>query len=325
VYSGVEFVDNKADDDGGVFYFQSDSAGSGTIDIQGSVGFRGNRAGKSGGVFYLVKVPIAIRGSVFFGGNRAGKSGGVFYLKDVPSGSVEGGVRFHQNYGNQEGGVAVVRNSVFRISDADFDDNSASYKFVLTMRGRGGSLFVTSSSAVSISHSTFRGSTAGYAGAIYAENSTLNITDNVHFTECIAIVGGEAGKYIASIGALTCTYCEKDKYSGVGATTCVDGLPPTDIEDELMQAAKMYPTCNCTRSWREILQSKPNTHTGGLGELMVPDKYEVWMCLQDNMCSTPADWFCYVFNEQTLKFEAWGFNSDVKVVKIVHRELPLAS
>jgi hypothetical protein len=134
-----------------------------------------------------------------------------------------------------------------------------------------------------------------------------------------------AGKFMASIGALTCTYCEKGKYSGVGATTCVDGLPPPDIEDELMQAAKMYPTCNCTRSWREIRQSKPNTRTGGLGELMVPDKYEVWMCLQDNMCSTPADWFCYVFNEQTLKFEAWGFNSDVKVVKIVHRELPLAS
>jgi hypothetical protein len=124
-----------------------------------------------------------------------------------------------------------------------------------------------------------------------------------------------AGKFMASIGALTCTYCEKGKYSGVGATTCVDGLPPPDIEDELMQAAKMYPTCNCTRSWREIRQSKPNTRTGGLGEFMVPGKYEVWMCLQDNMSSTPEDWFSYVFNEQTLKFEAWGFNSDVKVVK----------
>jgi hypothetical protein len=27
------------------------------------------------------------------------------------------------------------------------------------------------------------------------------------------------------------------------------------------------------------------------------------------------DWFCYVFNEQTLTFEAWGFNSELKVVK----------
>ena len=116
-------------------------------------------------------------------------------------------------------------------------------------------------------------------------------------------------------GSIVCTECEEGKYSGVGATTCVDGLPKPDIEDELMQAAKNYPTCNCTRSWREIRQSKPNTRTGGLGEFMVPGKYEVWMCLQDNLCSTPENWFCYVFNEQTLKFEAWGFNSDVKVVK----------
>jgi hypothetical protein len=27
------------------------------------------------------------------------------------------------------------------------------------------------------------------------------------------------------------------------------------------------------------------------------------------------DSFCYVFNERTLTFEAWGFNSEVKVVK----------
>jgi len=126
----------------------------------------------------------------------------------------------------------------------------------------------------------------------------------------------EAGKYKTVAGVNTaCDNCVAGKHSGLGATTCVDGIPPPDIEDDLMQAAKKYPTCNCTRSWREIRHSKPNMRTGGLGELMVPDKYEVWMCLQDNMCSSPEDWFCYVFNEHTLKFEAWGFNSDVKVVK----------
>jgi hypothetical protein len=132
----------------------------------------------------------------------------------------------------------------------------------------------------------------------------------------VACTDCEAGKYKADPGVSTaCDNCVAGKHSGLGATTCVDGIPPPDIEDDLMQAAKKYPTCNCTRSWREIRHSKPNMRTGGLGELMVPDKYEVWMCLQDNMCSSPEDWFCYVFNEHTLKFEAWGFNSDVKVVK----------
>jgi hypothetical protein len=39
---------------------------------------------------------------------------------------------------------------------------------------------------------------------------------------------------------------------------------------------------------------------------MVKDKYEVLVCLQDNICSTLDDWFCYVVNEQTFNFEAWG-------------------
>jgi predicted outer membrane repeat protein len=204
VYSGVEFVDNKADHDGttagsddegdgkgGVFYVNPTSTGgSGSIDIQGSVVFRRNFASDFGGVFWLSAMPIAIRGSVFFGGNRADKSGGVFYLKDASSGSVEGGVRFHQNYGRLAGGVATVSDeSAFRISDVDFDDNSASSDFVLIDRGRGGTLFV-SDSTVEIVRSTFRGSTAGYAGAIAAENSILNITDNVHFTKCISVFGG---------------------------------------------------------------------------------------------------------------------------------------
>jgi hypothetical protein len=47
----------------------------------------------------------------------------------------------------------------------------------------------------------------------------------------------------------------------------------------------------------------------------VEGKYEVWVCLQDNVCSTLDDWFCYVFNEQTLTFKAWGLNAEVKVVK----------
>ena len=82
-----------------------------------------------------------------------------------------------------------------------------------------------------------------------------------------------------------------------------------------MEAAQKYPNCQCTLSWQEIRRSNPRTRTGGLGEFLVEGKYEVWLCLQDSVCSTLDDWFCYVFNEQTLKFEAWGFNSELKLVE----------
>jgi hypothetical protein len=91
--------------------------------------------------------------------------------------------------------------------------------------------------------------------------------------------------------------------------------PPQAIASALMEAAQKYPRCQCTRSWREIRQFQQRWRSGGLGEFMVEDKYEVWVCLQDNMCSTIYDWFCYVFNEQTFKFEAWGFNSELKLVE----------
>jgi hypothetical protein len=97
--------------------------------------------------------------------------------------------------------------------------------------------------------------------------------------------------------------------------TVIPTPPPQDIKSALMDAAEKYPGCQCTRSWREIRQFQQRWRSGGLGEFMVEDKYEVWVCLLDNMCSTISDWFCYVFNEQTLKFEAWGFNSELKLVE----------
>jgi hypothetical protein len=81
-----------------------------------------------------------------------------------------------------------------------------------------------------------------------------------------------------------------------------------------MEAAQKYPECQCTQSWQEIRQPDSRTRTGGLGKFMVEGKYEVWVCLQDDICSTLDDWFCYVFNELTLNFEAWGLNAKVKVV-----------
>jgi hypothetical protein len=52
-----------------------------------------------------------------------------------------------------------------------------------------------------------------------------------------------------------------------------------------MEAAQKYPNCQCTLSWQEIRRSNPRTRTGGLGEFLVEGKYEVWVCLQDNVFS----------------------------------------
>ena len=39
-----------------------------------------------------------------------------------------------------------------------------------------------------------------------------------------------------------------------------------------------YSQCNESRGWREILDQSKHA-TGGLGDLMVIDQYEVWLCL----------------------------------------------
>jgi hypothetical protein len=136
--------------------------------------------------------------------------------------------------------------------------------------------------------------------------------------------------YTSTTGFLKVTFTSDYSVTGSGFTgtwdsrmcmddeneeTVVPTPPPQDTESALMEAAQKYPGCQCTRSWREIRQFQQRWRSGGLGEFMVEDKYEVWVCLEDNMCSTLYDWFCYVFNEQTLKFEAWGFNSELKLVE----------
>jgi hypothetical protein len=192
----------------------------------------------------------------------------------------------------------------------------------------------------------FTGPSGGTCSACAAGKYKI-VTGNAGCTDC------NAGKYSATIGAnsdVICLFCPAGTYSAAGASACSEAtttptppLPttstaagpitsptgtssttparttpstlPPDIEGSLIEAAQKYPGCQCTLSWQEIRRSNPRTRTGGLGEFFVEGKYEVWVCLQDNVCSTLDDWFCYVFNEQTLTFKAWGLNAEVKVVK----------
>ena len=47
----------------------------------------------------------------------------------------------------------------------------------------------------------------------------------------------------------------------------------------------------------------PNFKTGGLGPLMQPGRYEVWLCVEDHYCSIhPTDkFFCWVLDETKVK------------------------
>ena len=79
----------------------------------------------------------------------------------------------------------------------------------------------------------------------------------------------------------------------------------------LAASYQKHATCMCTRTWREIRSAK--VPTGGLGSLMVEDVYEVWVCMPDDMCSHEYNAFCYVYNEKTLHFEPWGYNSELNL------------
>ena len=46
--------------------------------------------------------------------------------------------------------------------------------------------------------------------------------------------------------------------------------------------------------------------TGGLGNLIIANVYESWVCALNDLCSLGGDFFfCYVFHEKAQKFVSW--------------------
>ena len=63
-------------------------------------------------------------------------------------------------------------------------------------------------------------------------------------------------------------------------------------------------------SWRDLRRQfqagSLMARTGGLGDLMIINEYESWICVLNDLCSLGGDfYFCYVFQETTEKFVAW--------------------
>ena len=84
-------------------------------------------------------------------------------------------------------------------------------------------------------------------------------------------------------------------------------------------SVSQYMTCTCPLTWRDLHKDftffEYTSRTGGLGKLMVEDKYENWWCTTDHMCAPPGDYMCFVWGEVERRFIPWGLNSELKLVR----------
>jgi len=71
-------------------------------------------------------------------------------------------------------------------------------------------------------------------------------------------------------------------------------------------------------SWPELRQQIKGgglqAKIGGLGQLLIPGEYEVWICVFDDACALGGDWyFCYVHEETTEKFVPWDQHFNLRL------------
>ena len=71
-------------------------------------------------------------------------------------------------------------------------------------------------------------------------------------------------------------------------------------------------------SWQELRQQYKagslKARTGGLGNLLIVNEYESWVCVFDDMCSLGGDYFfCYVFQETSETFVPWDQHFNLKL------------
>ncbi|EKX41119.1 hypothetical protein GUITHDRAFT_112852 [Guillardia theta CCMP2712] len=81
-----------------------------------------------------------------------------------------------------------------------------------------------------------------------------------------------------------------------------------------------FRNCSFTRDWPEVTPEirSGRAATGGLGHMIVVNLYEAWLCILDHPCSEvkpdgSTDPFCFIYNEQLLRFEPWNLNSVINM------------
>jgi len=162
-----------------------------------------------------------------------------------------------------------------------------------------------------------------------------------------------SGSFTLTMGSTSCTPCASGWTTvSVGATECTiqrdtswETYQPPNITswvliNQTYQPSNinstwgniMYAHCDLNLTLKQLRQgykdnNPPNFRTGGLGPLMQPDLFEVWVCVENHFCSThPTDhWFCWTISESIAKdgektpdqYVAWGPNAVLGLVKMV--------
>ena len=85
-----------------------------------------------------------------------------------------------------------------------------------------------------------------------------------------------------------------------------------------------YLSCSLPMKWGEILKARftncsVSFKTGGLGNLLVKESFESWLCLYDHPCASNYKhdpYFCFVYDEQMMRFVPWGENAELQLVNL---------
>jgi hypothetical protein len=104
-------------------------------------------------------------------------------------------------------------------------------------------------------------------------------------------------------------------------TTCVGKARAFTVDGtSLCVPPELYPTSNVShcvfdKSWKDVIKLKGVMETGGLGDLLVEDKWEVWVCGAQMPCALEQrDWVCFTYNELHNVFVPWGYNQQLRLV-----------
>ena len=83
---------------------------------------------------------------------------------------------------------------------------------------------------------------------------------------------------------------------------------------------ELYPAPNVSHcvfdtTWEDVRKLKGVLETGGLGDLLVADEWEVWVCGAQLPCALEqSDWACFTYNELHGVFVPWGYNRQLRLV-----------
>jgi len=73
--------------------------------------------------------------------------------------------------------------------------------------------------------------------------------------------------------------------------------------------------CTLDKSWMDVKQNRHIFRIGGLGRLMRPDEWKVWVCGAELPCALgTGDSICFTYNEIHEVFVPWGYNRDLRIV-----------